>query len=185
MPTTYCRHIRPSGRRCQSPALRNKPFCYYHESVNARLRTLRPPDDGTSNTIYPISPDEIDQIHREPLLAEYYSHTRGPLELAFPPLEDANSIQLALSMVLTALGQNRLEARRAAGMLYNLQIASSNVRKLPFNESSNVRDIVHDQQGNILAPDEDPEEIKALLDYIDDDDEYDDEADDDEEDYED
>ncbi|HTB97319.1 MAG TPA: hypothetical protein VK716_09950 [Terracidiphilus sp.] len=26
-----CRHLMPSGVRCQSPALRSKPFCYYHQ----------------------------------------------------------------------------------------------------------------------------------------------------------
>jgi len=25
-----CRHIMPSGLRCKSPALKDKPFCYYH-----------------------------------------------------------------------------------------------------------------------------------------------------------
>ena len=45
--TKSCRHIRPSGRRCQASALRNRAFCYYHESINAYLRTLHPPEDGT------------------------------------------------------------------------------------------------------------------------------------------
>jgi len=159
MPTIYCRHIRPSGRRCQTPALRGKPFCFHHATVNAHHRILHPPDDGTCNLLS-ISDTELDQIRREPIVAEYFANARGPVVLDFPPLEDANSVQLALSMVLTVLGQNRIDPRRAAAMLYNLQIASGNARNLTHNETQVVRDFVHDEAGTLLSPDEDPEEIQ-------------------------
>jgi hypothetical protein len=179
MSTIYCRHIRPSGRRCQTLALRNKPFCYFHENVNAHLRTLQPPDDGTHNIIHPMNLD-AGKFQREPILAEYFSHTRAPLELNFPPIEDADSIQVSLSMLLTALGQNRLEPRRASAMLYNLQIATSNVRNLTHNERHAVIDPVFDDTGNIMSPDEDPAEVleaQLLEDYeMRDDDEDDDES---------
>ena len=162
MPTIYCRHIRPSGRRCQTPALRGKPLCFHHANANAHHRALHPPDDGTSNILYSLGNDEAAAIRREPLLAEYYANTRGPVILDFPPLEDANAVQLALSMVLTVLGQNRLDPTRAASMLYNLQIASGNARRLTHNESRSVCDIVQDEAGNILAPDEDPQEVKDM-----------------------
>jgi hypothetical protein len=29
-----CRHIRPSGIKCKSPALRTKPYCYYHLTLH-------------------------------------------------------------------------------------------------------------------------------------------------------
>lgn len=32
-----CRHIMPSGAKCKSPALRDQPFCYFHNSLH-RLR---------------------------------------------------------------------------------------------------------------------------------------------------
>ena len=155
MPTIYCRHIRPSGRRCQTPALRGKPFCFHHATVNAHHRILHPPDDGTCNLLS-ISDTELDQIRREPIVAEYFANARGPVVLDFPPLEDANSVQLALSMVLTVLGQNRIDPRRAAAMLYNLQIASGNARNLTHNETQ----VVRDEAGTLLSPDEDPEEIQ-------------------------
>jgi outer membrane protein OmpA-like peptidoglycan-associated protein len=109
---------------------------------------------------------EITRIQREPLVAEYYSRTRGPLELNLPPLEDAHSVQLALSMVLFALGQNRIDLKRAAAILYTLQIAATNVRSLPADEPNSVRDIVTDETGAVLAPEdpedpEDPEENQA------------------------
>ena len=29
-----CRHIMPSGKRCKSPALRDLPYCYFHNSLH-------------------------------------------------------------------------------------------------------------------------------------------------------
>jgi hypothetical protein len=29
-----CRHIKPSGLKCKSPAVRNTPFCYFHTSLD-------------------------------------------------------------------------------------------------------------------------------------------------------
>jgi hypothetical protein len=158
MPTIYCRHIRPSGRRCQTPALRGKPLCFHHATTTAHHRALHPSDDGTRN-ILTISNAELDRIRREPMVAECYVNARGPVVLEFPPLEDANSVQLALSMVLTVLGQNRIEPRRAAAMLYNLQIASGNARNVTHSDVAVVRDFIQDDSGNLLSPDEDPEEV--------------------------
>jgi hypothetical protein len=159
MSTLYCRHIRPSGRRCQSPALSGQPLCFHHASASAHHRALHPPDDGTRNVLS-ISNSELEKIRREPMVAECYVNARGPVVLDFPTLEDADSVQLALSMVLTVLGQNRLEPKRAAAMLYTLQIAAANARNLSHNDSDVVREFIHDDSGAILAPNEDPEEVQ-------------------------
>lgn len=29
-----CQHIMPSGNKCHSPALRDKPYCYYHNNLH-------------------------------------------------------------------------------------------------------------------------------------------------------
>ncbi len=166
MSTLYCRHIRPSGRRCQSAALRGQPLCFHHASAKAHLRALHPPEDGTSNILHDIGNDELDRIRREPLLTEYYAGSRGPVVLQFPPLEDANAVQLALSMVIKVLGQNRLDLKRAAAMLYALQIAAANARNLSHDESHAVSDITQDDAGNILSPDEDPEQVQDTQRFI-------------------
>jgi hypothetical protein len=132
MPTNYCRHIRPNGRRCQMLALRNKPFCYHHESVNAHHRALNPPEDHPEIIIHPINPG-ADNLQREPILAEYLTPARAPLAVRFPALEDADSIQVSLSMLLSALGQNRIDTKRATAMAYALQVASINARNLTLN----------------------------------------------------
>jgi hypothetical protein len=49
-----------------------------------------------------------------------------------PPLEDANSIQLAVMEVCRALLEDRIDQRRAGLLLYALQIASSNLRRVDF-----------------------------------------------------
>ena len=162
MSTTYCRHIRPSGRRCQTAALQGRPLCYHHANTRAHLRALQPPEDGTSNITRELTSGQLAEIQREPLMADYYSNTRGPVILDFPPLEDANAVQLALSMILTVLGQNRLEPKRAAAMLYNLQIAASNAPNVTTNDSHAVREFIHDEDGTLLSPDEDPEEVQDL-----------------------
>jgi len=50
-----CRHIKPNGSKCDSPALRGKPFCYYH----ARLRRFSgaPASDPDGNLKLPILED--------------------------------------------------------------------------------------------------------------------------------
>jgi hypothetical protein len=186
MPTTYCRHIRTNGRRCCSPALRTSAFCYYHGHSIERHRGLKAPaaTDAMPAIIHPLNTDEHRQ--RNPILAEYFAGVApqpAPLMLAFPPLEDRESIQIALSMLICALGQNRLDPKLATTMLYGLQVASANAVKLDLQPSANqvVRSTVIDPTGAELAPDEDPQEIiefnKWLEHYDDDDDEEEDEED--------
>ena len=90
-------------------------------------------------------------------------------------------------MLISALGQNRLETKQAGMMFYGLQVASNNARKLDLEPGNNqiVRSIVTDPSGQQIAPDEDPQEItdfnEWLADYeanqIGDDDEEEDEED--------
>ncbi|HUH64171.1 MAG TPA: hypothetical protein VLZ50_14290 [Terracidiphilus sp.] len=88
------------------------------------------------------------RLHRAPV------QPRSPNEpLAIPVLEDRCAIQLALSQVLSALASGQLDPRRAALLLYGLQIASQNVERkgsvLPFFGATSV-EISAD--GNELGP---------------------------------
>ena len=95
-----CRHIFTSGKKCQSPALRDQSFCYFHG--NTRKRPA-PKDEAYEPYIPPQ-----DTAHN------------------LPPLEDADAIQLALSDVVLALAANRIDPRRARILIYGLQVASQN-----------------------------------------------------------
>ena len=64
-----------------------------------------------------------------------YFHSRmhnPPLDDGFPPLEDANAVQVAIMQVLQALAKKKLEVKVAATLLYGLQTASSNLKGTRF-----------------------------------------------------
>jgi hypothetical protein len=171
MPTIYCRHVRTNGRRCCSPALGTSAFCYYHGHSIARHRGLNPPPDPDAmpTIIHPLNTTENRQ--RDPILAEYFagvSPMPGPLDIDFPELEDRESIQVALSMLISALGRNRLDPKRATAMLYGLQVASANAVKLNTEPGANhvVRSTVLDTTGHELAPDEDPQEVTEFNEWL-------------------
>ena len=192
MSTQICRHIHTNGARCGSPALNDKVFCYFHADADRRHRTINPSEQIPS-TLHPIPKDHLDRMQREPLLAEYYglSKVHGPLVLDFPPLEDRESVQLALSMLITAMAQNRIDPKRATSLLYGLQVASANARNLNHQPRPSiiVRETVLSDAGLTIAPDEDPESeiISQLLlaSILRDEEAEDDEDDDDDEEYED
>ena len=161
MSTTYCRHIRANGTRCRSIALARTTRCYWHRDLYQRHRALQLPDS------IPEAHRNLDLLKSDPLMAQYYGvDLHGPIEFNFPPLEDRESIQVSLSMVLNALGRNRLEPKRAGAMLYTLQVASTNAARLQPEPYGVVSDTVHDELGHELAPDEDPQEITDANNFI-------------------
>ncbi len=96
----HCEYLKPNGEFCGSPALRGRDYCYWHlTSVARRLR------------------------------AEKQVATADPAPLELPPLEDANSVQLAIMMVIDAMLRNRLGPRMSGQLLYALQLASCNLKQ--------------------------------------------------------
>jgi hypothetical protein len=152
-------------------------------------RSINPPSDGIETILHPIPIEHQDLSRRDPLLAAYYGvKPTGPLLLDLPPLEDRESIQIALSMLVTAMAQNRIDAKRTSGIVYALQVASNNAHMLRNKPSPSqiVVETVLDEDGKQIAPDEDPESELALQEFInspenreDEDDEEEDEDDDD------
>jgi hypothetical protein len=162
MSTEVCRHIRANGTRCGSPALRGRALCFFHHADRLRYpnRHHRQLDD-TPTIIHSTLPDR-DGLQRNPLVAEYAAPTQA-LALDFPPLEDRESIQVALSMLLSALARNQMEPKRAGLLLYGLQVASANAKSLIQNAADTVRDTVLDDTGLEIAPDQDPEQPEHPL----------------------
>jgi hypothetical protein len=172
--TTICRHIKTSGERCGCPALRDQPYCYFHRVLAAHHPKQPEP---IPTILHPLDPT------REPQLAA----TQPTLHL--PALEDRESIQLAASIIIGALARNTLDTKRAVTLLYGLQVASANARKLNLSPSLNyiVTETTFTPAGDEIAPDEDPlgelhyqEFLQSLED--DDRDEDDDQDDDDDDD---
>ncbi len=165
MPTRFCRHIKVNGERCGSPALTNEIFCYYHVELERRHRRCSRYRDETPAILHPLSLQNGSQ--RDPILAEPIPPA---FQLDFPPLEDCQSIQVALSLLITALAQGRIDPKRAALLFYGLQIASANARGLyPLNDQQKrtpkVREtVLHEPSGELIAPDQDPEEDTSSFD---------------------
>jgi hypothetical protein len=145
-----CRHIFTSGRKCQSPALKDENFCYFH---NNRRKHPSPKDEAY-----------------EPYIAPQDT------ALALTALEDADAIQLALSDVVLALAANRIDSRCARILIYGLQVASQNHhRRVPHvrgaegaanvglqDAAAIVRETHEHEDGTLIAPPKqtpDPEEI--------------------------
>jgi hypothetical protein len=138
-----CRHIFTSGKKCQSPALKDQDFCYFHQA-NRKRRAPK------SQAYEPYIPPQ-DATHH------------------LTPLEDADAIQLALSDVVLALAANRIDPRRAQIIIYGLQVASQNHRhraamaaKEPAAAQTIVRETHEHEDGTLIGPPKqtpDPEEI--------------------------
>jgi len=152
MSVEFCRHIRTTGQRCGVPALRGKVYCYYHHRSLKRHQGVQP--DTSDLVLHPMRPDALGQP--EPTLA---APQPKPITLDFPPLEDRESIQVAASMIVAALGRNQLDGKRAATMLYGLQVASAVTRFVvdPTEEYTFEIDTVNTADGNDLSCADDQE----------------------------
>ena len=85
-----CRHILPTGRKCHSPALRVKSYCYHHMKLQFRRWGSR--DPKTLKTI---------------------AH------------ESLSSLQTAVAEALTSLRSPLTDPKRAAVILYGLNLANN------------------------------------------------------------
>lgn len=98
MPYELCRHVKANGRRCQSPTLTDSFWCYFHARLHSRHRDLRSAKPSCT-----------------------------PTALTIPPIEDRESIQVALSLVIGAIASGHIDEKRAATILRGLQIACRNL----------------------------------------------------------
>ena len=100
-----CRHVKTNGRQCQSPALDRSVYCYFHDHLHRRHSGFR----HAKTTRDHLVPGQ---------------------HIELSPLEDRESVQLAISTVVNALATGQLETRRATAILYGLQLASHNAGHL-------------------------------------------------------
>src|SRR6266436_1100358 len=99
-----CQHIKVSGTQCGSPALRSKKFCFYNQQDR-------------------------------PIAIEcYYNGGYATCEITLPFFEDAHSIQAVIRQVVQMVLQKRLERKTASLLLYALQIASSNLKRMELEK---------------------------------------------------
>jgi hypothetical protein len=122
-----CRHIKTNGHRCQSPAIIGSVFCYFHRNLR------RGHHAASAAKAAPLRPETVQYL---------LENGQNPAQLAtspafsFPPLEDAESIQLAISRLFAAIAASQIDPVQARSLLYALQIASCNVRALASAHAS-------------------------------------------------
>jgi hypothetical protein len=110
MQYALCRHIKTNGTQCEAPSLSDGQWCFFHSRLHQRHSRFRPIE---------VASDSV-------LRAQ-------PVHLS--ALEDRESVQVALSVVINALASGQMESRQATALLYGLQIASSNLARMNSNPS--------------------------------------------------
>jgi hypothetical protein len=99
-----CAHRKTNGIPCGSPALKDKPYCYFHD----RNREQR-----------------VEIIDGAPM--------SQMIEADLPVLEDANAIQASLTKVFHMLAGGLLDPKFAKSLIYCLAIATQNLPKCDFS----------------------------------------------------
>ncbi len=128
MRVPLCRHLKTNGTQCKSPALDYSNYCFFHERLHERHKSYR-----------------FSRTTERGLCPQY--------DIKLHALEDAESIQLAISVVINALATGSLRADKAKALLYGLQLASVNVRRLAPKPKAEeiVRSIATTEDGLNLA----------------------------------
>jgi hypothetical protein len=110
-----CRHIKSNGRRCGSPALKGRAWCFYHGKRRATARGRAP------NPPQPIAfpPGLVDPC----------------------PQPNSPAVQAALTAVARGIAVNRIDPAHAATLLYGLQLVSANIKKFTQPAPANSRPI--------------------------------------------
>ncbi|HKO20755.1 MAG TPA: hypothetical protein VJU82_17910 [Acidobacteriaceae bacterium] len=149
-----CRHLKTNGLRCQSPALNGEPFCYFHVRLHkhhpAPLTAHQIVD--ARNRAYEGYEEALIGGGEDPMLIARAYPTQN--EFNFPPLEDAESIQLAASMLFHAIAQGHIHLRRARLLRDMLRVAAMSCRlNKPNPETATVavREIDHTSEGLAIA----------------------------------
>lgn len=95
-----CHHIRMNGTQCGSPAVRHQRFCFFHFSA-------------------------------APLNCEVKSYDLRPDEnFVLPVLEDATSVQITISQVMSFLLRGYIDIKTARVLLTACKLASHNLRRM-------------------------------------------------------
>jgi len=95
-----CQHIKVNGTQCGSPARRKERFCHYHRENQ---------------------PERVQ-------VADEKGQASG--EVLMPVLEDAQSIQSVVRQVAMLILGGKIDNKKAGLMLYAMQIASSNLKRI-------------------------------------------------------
>ncbi len=111
-----CQHVKVNGVQRDSPALRRKTRCYFHER------------------------------HHQEYLRVQLDRQRRAQVVEFPPLEDANAIQVSIMEVLRMVLTGAMDRKAAGTVLYGLQLASCNLARTNFRPKMAEEVVTHPSQ---------------------------------------
>jgi len=111
-----CCHIRANGTQCGSPALRNQELCYYHRES-------------------------------QPQRVEVSGENGKPCgHVLVPVFEDAASIQNMVRQVTILLLEGKIDTKKSGQILYALQIASSNLKRMAEEKPRPVQVVIDEEK---------------------------------------
>jgi hypothetical protein len=118
-----CRHIKTSGTKCGSPALKGRAYCYFHFRAHQ-------------------------QRHRT--VDHYAAFVAHKFDVAV--LEDRAAIQLAISETVSAMANNYMDHKRGGKILYGLQLALQGMKHPEqIVAAEPVRDLCQNAEGEDIA----------------------------------
>lgn len=123
-----CRHVRTTGVRCRSAAVSGQSFCYFH----VRLHQDHPAPLKAQQIVNSWKEEHLEawrRVDQDPMtIARAYPRQN---EFNFPALEDAESVQLAGSMLFHAIAQGQIHPIRARILIDALRIVNSSMGRRP------------------------------------------------------
>jgi len=133
-----CAHARTNGKLCESPALKERRFCYYHQRDLDRRDALEQNLDHRRGLIAKGQTYELHQLLPDGKTIFDDNSVELFQEMKPPLLEDGDAIQAELSTLYRIIATRQVDHRTAALLLYNLKIATMNVRNTrpPFTRSN-------------------------------------------------
>jgi hypothetical protein len=128
-----CQFVRTNGTQCGSPALKEAKLCYYHERDRKRVENFHQARGLKCD----------DYMNGHPALqASLNPEIMESLEM--PALDDAVSIQVALTNLVRAICYEHISEKRAGLALYGLQVAVSNLPKVQLAIAEGQSVATHD-----------------------------------------
>ena len=111
-----CQHIKTNGTQCGSPALRSGRLCHYHRES---------------------------QPERVEVCGE---NGQACGNILVPVFEDASAIQTMVRQVTILLLQGKIDSKRAGQVLYAMQIASANLKRMELEKPRPVQVVVDEEK---------------------------------------
>jgi hypothetical protein len=126
-----CHFIRTNGTRCKSPALKGAELCYHHERDAQRVR----------NFLQARGIKDTEFMHAYKHLQESFN-PEVIESIEIPALDDAASIQVALTNLLRAICYDHITDRKAGLALFTLQQATLNLARLQVSNPEDEQDTI-------------------------------------------